>query len=233
MEFVIGYIDKFQYVAIAFVLFIAGLGVPIPEDIPLIYGGVMSGQGQMNVWIHFAVSMAFILIGDVCLYMIGRRFARSQIASGQELSSLASSDGALSASPTHKPSRLEKLLTPERRAKVQDYFDRYGSWTVFFGRFVAGLRGAIFLTAGLTHFPLRRFILLDALAALISVPIWIALGYWFGSRWEEILEQFKSYQGYVLGGVIVIVLVVWIWKKRVSAEDAVESNPSASEGTAE
>ena len=73
MEFVIEHIEQFQYLAIAFVLFIAGLGVPIPEDIPLIYGGVMSGQGQMNVWIHFAVSLAFILIGDVCLYMIGRR----------------------------------------------------------------------------------------------------------------------------------------------------------------
>jgi membrane protein DedA with SNARE-associated domain len=220
MEFVIGYIDKFQYVAIAFVLFIAGLGVPIPEDIPLIYGGVMSGQGQMNVWIHFAVSMIFILVGDVCLYTIGKRFARRQQLESAE--GIASHTEGQSEAADQKPSRLEKLLTPERRAKVQDYFDRYGSWTVFFGRFVAGLRGAIFLTAGLTNFPLRRFILLDALAALISVPVWIALGYWFGSRWQEILETFKSYQGYVLAGVAVVVLVVWLWKKRASSGSEVD-----------
>lgn len=210
MEFVIDYIDKFHYVAIAFVLFIAGLGVPIPEDIPLIYGGVMSGKGYMNVWIHFAVSMAFILIGDVCLYMIGRRVASRQ---GQQ-------NGLEESKPesfTKKPSRIEKLLTPERRAKVQDYFDRYGSWTVFFGRFVAGLRGAIFLTAGLTQFPLRRFILLDALAALISVPVWIAIGYKVGDEWGDILEAFKSYQGYVLGGIALLGIGIWFWKKRTSS----------------
>ena len=208
MEFVIENIEQFQYLAIAFVLFIAGLGVPIPEDIPLIYGGVMAGRGDMNPWIHFAVSVAFILIGDVCLYMIGKRLGRARAAAGGDTED---------AENIRPPSRLEKLLTPERRVKVQSYFDRYGSWTVFFGRFVAGIRGAVFLTAGLTQFPLRRFIILDGLAALISVPVWIGLGYWFGANWKEHLETFKSYQVYILGGVVALVFIMWVIKRRRSA----------------
>ena len=206
MEFVIEHIEEFQYLAIAFVLFIAGLGVPIPEDIPLIYGGVMAGRGDMNVWIHFAVSIAFILIGDVCLYMIGKRLSRAS----------AAGSGGGEGESVKPPSRLAKLLTPERRAQVQEYFDRYGSWTVFFGRFVAGIRGAVFLTAGLTHFPLRRFIILDGLAALVSVPVWIGLGYWFGANWREHLETFKSYQIYIIGGVVALVVIIWLWKRRGS-----------------
>jgi membrane protein DedA with SNARE-associated domain len=186
------YIEQFQYVAIAFVLFLAGLGVPIPEDIPLIYGGVMSGAGKMNVYIHFAVSMVFILVGDVCLYFIGRRISQN----------------------AETPSKWQKVLTPKRQAKVQGYFDRYGSWAVFFGRFVAGIRGAVYLTAGMARFPLLRFILLDFLAALISVPVWIVLGYWAGKEWETVIEHAKSYQVYILIGLGVIILGVWIAAKR-------------------
>ena len=78
MDWVTEYIEEFQYVAIALVLFLAGLGVPIPEDIPLIYGGVMAGQGKLNVTIHFLVSMVFILVGDTCLYFIGKKLAKKK-----------------------------------------------------------------------------------------------------------------------------------------------------------
>lgn len=200
MEWVTEYVEEFQYVAIALVLFLAGLGVPIPEDIPLIYGGVMAGQGKMDVNIHFIVSMTFILIGDSCLYFIGSRVARSQ------------QSGSVGERVT--PSRFDKLLSPERREKVQEYFDRYGSWAVFFGRFVAGVRGAVFLTAGLTHFPLKRFLILDGLAALVSVPIWIGLGYWVGERWTEILDVVKSYQIYVMSTVMVFALLWWLLRRR-------------------
>lgn len=198
MEWVTAYIEEFQYLAIAFVLFIAGLGVPIPEDIPLIYGGIMSGQGKMNVFIHFIVSMVFIIIGDVCLYMIGKRLARS------------------GKSDSETPSRLSGLLTEERKQKVTSYFDRYGSWTVFFGRFVAGIRGGVFLTAGMTGFPLRRFILLDGLAALISVPVWIGLGYWFGHEYDVILEQLKEHQLTVLIVIIGLGLGYWLYRRSTS-----------------
>ena len=82
------------------------------------------------------------------------------------------------------------------------------------GRFVAGVRGAVFLTAGLTGFPLKRFIILDGLAALLSVPIWIAIGYKVGERWTEILASMKSYQIYVLGGLALLIVIWWFIKRK-------------------
>ena len=206
MEWVIEYIEEFQYVAIALVLFLAGLGVPIPEDIPLIYGGVMAGQGKLDVTIHFLVSMVFILIGDTCLYFIGKKLAQKNKNNHSELNTDA-----------QEKSRFDKLVKPEMQAKVQGYFDRYGSWAVFFGRFVAGIRGAVFLTAGLTGFPLKRFLVLDGLAALVSVPVWIAIGLWFGKRWTVIVDLIKSYQMYVVGAVIFIAVAWWLVKRKRKA----------------
>ena len=126
------FLEEWTYVGVAVVLFIAGLGVPIPEDIPLIFGGVLAGRDPpvINVWIHFAVSMTFILIGDSCLFFVGRRLAKQTEISGW----------------------WARYLTPDRKEKVERYFARYGMWTVFFGRFVAGIRGAMFLSAGISGF---------------------------------------------------------------------------------
>lgn len=196
MTWLTAYLEEFTYIGIALSLFVAGLGVPIPEDIPLIFGGAMAGAGKINVWIHFAISMAFILIGDSCLYWIGRKVGR------------ASAGGGL----------VGKVLTAERREKVTSYYERFGSWTVFFGRFVAGLRGAIFLTAGVVNFPFWRFVVLDTLAAIVSVPVWIWLGYTFGENWELILEKAKSMQGWVLAAIAVAAVggyvLVKLWKRQ-------------------
>jgi len=214
------YLEQFQYVAIALVLFLAGLGVPIPEDIPLIYGGVLAGQGHMDVYVHFAVSMVFILVGDVSLYLIGRRLAARRLRR-------AAASAADQALDSLTPSRWDRLASPERLAKVEGYFDRYGSWSVFLGRFVAGVRGAVFLTAGMGGFPLWRFVLLDGLAALVSVPAWIALGYWAGARWEQLLEQAKTYQIYLLGGVAVALAVSAYVARRRSLRRLMRGEPPA------
>lgn len=202
MEFLTHYLDEFSYIGIAVWLMLAGLGVPLPEDIPLIFGGAMAGAGKINVWVHFVLSMIFIVIGDSCLYFIGRRIGTSAEVSP----------------------RWSKLITHERRVKVQSFFLKYGMWTVFFGRFVAGIRGAVFLSAGIANFPFSRFLLMDFLAALISVPVWIYMGWLFGENWHAILDTAKEYQTWVVGIAAVLVgggLFAWnLYKKRRAAKAA-------------
>src|SRR3954454_2383194 len=55
-------------------LFSCGLGMPLPEDIPLLVAGMLIGSGHM----HFAGAAVFawcgIIGGDCVLYYMGRRF---------------------------------------------------------------------------------------------------------------------------------------------------------------
>ena len=195
MEWITNYIAEFNYFAVALVLFLAGLGFPIPEDIPLIYGGVMASQGLMNAWVHGVVSIVFILVGDYCLYRIGRRIGDSAEA----------------------PGFVQKVLTPSAKKKVNGMFERFGSWAVFFGRFVAGIRAVVFLTAGMSRFPVWKFLLLDLLAALLSVPLWIYLGLWAGENWEIFLEKAKVYNMWLIAGLAVVGVAAYFIVKRRKA----------------
>ena len=195
MEWITNYIAEFSYVAVALVLFAAGLGVPIPEDIPLIYGGVMASKGLMNAWVHGVVSIVFILVGDYCLYRIGRRLGDSAEA----------------------PGFVQKVLTPAAKKKVDGMFERFGSWAVFFGRFVAGIRAVVFLTAGMSRFPVWKFLLLDLLAALLSVPLWIYLGLWAGDNWEVFTEKAKVYNMWLIAGLAVVGIAAYFIVKRRKA----------------
>jgi membrane protein DedA with SNARE-associated domain len=60
--------------------------------------------------------------------------------------------------------------------------DRHGHLAIFYARFLAGVRALVYLTAGSTGVSPRRFMIYDALGALISVPIAVSLGYFFGGQ---------------------------------------------------
>ena len=49
MEFLISFFSSYGYWAVFLVLIACGFGVPIPEDITLVSGGVISGLGYTNV----------------------------------------------------------------------------------------------------------------------------------------------------------------------------------------
>jgi membrane protein DedA with SNARE-associated domain len=76
------------------------------------------------------------------------------------------------------------------------YFRKYGDKLIFFARFVAGLRAVVFFMAGSLKVRYTRFLLLDGLAALLSVPAWVMLGYglghFFGDQISEILKRVKE-----------------------------------------
>ena len=83
MESLTHYLDDFTYVGVSVWLLLAGLGMPLPEDIPLIFGGVMAARGEIDVVIHFILSMVFIIVGDSMLFFIGRRLGQATEASPQ------------------------------------------------------------------------------------------------------------------------------------------------------
>lgn len=159
LGFLLSFFTDYGYLAVFSVLLICGFGVPIPEDISLVAGGVIAGLGYADVNMMCLVGLAGVLCGDGIMFMAGRLL-------GERVLSWR---------------LVARLLTPERYCAVQDKFARYGNRLMFVARFLPGLRSAIYLTAGVTRrVPFWRFLLLDGLAALISVPAWVYLGY-FGA----------------------------------------------------
>jgi len=111
---------------------------------------------------------------------------------------------------------------------VQEKFARYGNRLLFLARFLPGMRTAVYITAGTTHrVSFLRFFLLDGFAALISVPIWVYLGYFGANNHEWLVMWIRRGQSslWALGGIILVVVLVLWWRhrRRVAREAGRES----------
>lgn len=185
LTLLVTFFTDYGYLAVFGVLLACGFGLPIPEDISLVAGGIISGLHYTNVHVMFVVGMAGVLLGDGIVFTAGRIL-------GQKVFQIP---------------LVKKLITPERYTKVQDKFAKHGRWVVFAARFMPGLRTPVFLTAGATRqVSFMQFLALDGLAALISVPVWVYLGYLGADNREWLLHWVKRGQvaSFVLLGLIVI-----------------------------
>jgi membrane protein DedA with SNARE-associated domain len=63
---------EYGYLAVFAMLLVCGLGVPVPEDVTLVTGGVIAGLGYANVDTMVAVGMAGVLLGDGMVFTLGR-----------------------------------------------------------------------------------------------------------------------------------------------------------------
>ena len=98
------FFTQYGYAAVFFVLVACGFGVPIPEDVTLVAGGVISGLGYANVHIMVAVGMLGVLVGDGLMFTAGRVFGHRIL----------------------KARFVARVMTPKRYAQVQEKFDKYG-----------------------------------------------------------------------------------------------------------
>lgn len=185
---------EYGYVAVFVMLLICGFGVPIPEDVTLVTGGVIAGLGYANEHTMVVVGLAGVMIGDGLIFTGGRFFG----------------DGIT------RIRLFQKILTPERYAAAQEKFTRYGRWVMFVARFLPGLRTPVFLSAGMTRrVSFLTWFLMDGFAALISVPVWVYLGYYGARNFDWMFAMMHRGQNIVLGllGLGAAVLA-WLWWRR-------------------
>lgn len=184
------------YAAVFIALMICGAGLPLPEDITLVAGGVIAGLGYANVHTMCALALFGVLLGDGAIFLLGHHYGARML----------------------QWRFIARVLTPARYAKVQDQFDRYGNRVLFFARFVPGMRTTVYIIAGTTHrVSALRFLLIDTLAALISVPVWVYLGYFGANNHEWLAKWMRRGQSslWVLCGILVVLLTaVWWWRRR-------------------
>lgn len=201
MQILIDFFSEYGYIAVFSVLIICGFGVPIPEDVTLVSGGIISGLGYANPHIMLIVSMLGVLIGDSTMYWLGRIFGVKILR--------------------FRP--LRRILKPKIMKLVREKFAKYGSRVLFFARFLPGLRAPIYMISGITRrvsYP--KFVLMDFCAAIISVPIWVYLGHYGAHNLDWIKEQIHKGQigiYLVIGLVITLILAKWLWNKYKAKKD--------------
>lgn len=198
LNLLVNFFSDYGYFAVFGVLILCGFGLPVPEDISLVAGGVISALGNTNEHIMFAVGMAGVLIGDAVVFTAGLTFGEKILQNRF----------------------VARIITPDRYDTVQKQFEKYGKWVVFMARFMPGLRTPIFLTAGVSkRVSFLRFFITDFLAAFISVPVWVYLGFYGASNFDQLMTWVRQGQItiFLLLAVVIIGFVVKKYLKRRNA----------------
>ena len=121
---------------------------------PLITGGWLVGKSGSLVLMMFT-GLAGILIGDSIIFRAGQVYGEKLLET-----------------------RLGRHIPGERVQRTISAFERHGAKFIVAARFVPGLRAVTYFVAGLTGVPYWKFITFDGLAACISAPAWVYLGWW-------------------------------------------------------
>jgi membrane protein DedA with SNARE-associated domain len=197
------FIEQFTYLGIFAVLFLGGLGAPIPEELPILAAGALAHEGYMRWWVALPICLAGVLSGDAVLYGVGYHWGERIL----------------------EWSIVRRVLTPTREHVLMGAYRRHAAKTVFTARHVMGLRAAAFLTAGIARVPFWKFILVDAAAALLGVPTGFALAYFFTDQVDEILHDVRRVERW-LTLLALVALAAWIgvlaWRKSRAVEQEVD-----------
>ena len=168
-----------------FVIFVPVLletaGLPLPGETTLLLSGVAASTGRIDPWIAIAVGSVAAILGDNIGYAIGRYGGRRVV---MRLAHIG---------------RIESSL-----AWGEQFFARHGGKTVFFARWIFGLRIFGAWIAGMVHMPWRAFFFYNAAGGITWCASVIGLGYFFGHS----LHAIEKLLG--LGGVVAVVSVAVI-----------------------
>jgi len=197
MEHLIGFFGNYSsqiiYPLSFFVLFLCGLGTPLPEDFVLLTIGYFIHTGDLQIIPSLIVAYSGVLTGDSTLYFIGRTWGTSLL----------------------KVKVFNKIFPQKKIDVIKEYFESYGSITVFVARYIAGVRSVTAVTAGIVKFSYVKYITVDSIGAVIFVPLLIYLGYFFGENIDLIARKVKEFELYIgIIGILVILSLIYYSVKK-------------------
>lgn len=186
--FLSGFSGPTAYAFILGFLFLCGLGLPVPEDITLIAAGVLAALD--NISLQGALISCFIgvMVGDMFLFFLGRRLGRR----------------------VFRLPIFRSIFNEERIRKAEEKIVRNSRFVCFTGRFLPGVRAPIFLMSGVLGVRPIVFLTLDGFAALISVPVWVLIGYWFGLNLQQAFKIAKDFQLTVFSILLLLIMGFFI-----------------------
>ena len=180
------------YWTLAITLLLENAGVPLPGETMLLFASFLAFQHhELNLGLIILVGTLACTLGDNLGYWIGHHGGRPLL---------------------HRYQRVFRV-TDERIARGEELFDRFGPTTVFFARFVFGMRVIAGPLAGVLRMPWRRFVLFNFLGAAIWVTVISCVGYFFGQHWQRLLEIVGRVNAAVFVAAAVIVAFLW-WQYR-------------------
>ena len=160
---------------------------PIPSEVVLPLAGFLSQQGRLALTWVLVASTAGSVTGAWVFYALGAALG------------LDRSIRLLSRVP---------LLDREDLVAASQWFARHGAGSVFFGRFVPGVRSLVSLPAGAQRMNPLTFTLGTAAGSAIWNSALVGAGYALGTQWATVGSWASTVSNVVLVALVVLALLL-------------------------
>lgn len=202
-DFFAGYAYEPLYVYSFVILFMlaSSFGLPIPEEITLISVGVVAhmarvpelypppypGAEGVNLFTLATVCFVAVVGSDLLIYFLGKVYGKKIV----------------------RTKLVMNRIGQERFNKINDFFHKYSYWACGIFRFTPGIRFPGHLSCGMMGIPLWKFLLVDGIAALVSVPTQVILVAIYGQVILAKISEFKIVIVSFFGAIILF----WLLRK--------------------
>lgn len=180
-------VDHFPYVGIFALLILGGIGLPFPEDATLILSGFLVAHEVVKPLQTFLIVYSGLLASDFFLYLVGKKYGRMIVE--------------------HK--KFRRIISSDRLLMLEEKFKKRDVWVILIGRHFLGLRAQIFLVAGVMRMPAIKFLMADAVTAILTIALMGGIGY-MGGNSIQILKKDLTRIEHIAIIVLVVLFACWI-----------------------
>jgi membrane protein DedA with SNARE-associated domain len=182
------FLEHWGYWAVMVGLFGEDAGLPLPGEAVLISASFLASKHTLHLFCIIPIAIAACILGNSVGYWIGHRFGKKLIRWLTHLS-----------------------IDPQDVNVAKDLIRRHGGKTIFFARFIVGLRTVAGLLAGTLGMERRRFFKFNAMGAVMWVTVMSMIGYLFGAT----LATFESYFEYASWSIAAVLFAIGylLWRR--------------------
>lgn len=182
------YFREYGYWTVAIVLLLENAGIPVPGETVLLFAGFLAfSEHQLQLRYIILLGIVAATLGDNLGYYLGLRGGRPLLMRYRRIFRI-------------RQSTLEK---------GEEIFRRHGAVTIFFARFIFGLRIIAGPLAGTLRMPWRTFVLFNFLGAALWVTVIAGAGFVFGTQWVRLLLILDRIN--VIALVVAALLALFFW----------------------
>jgi membrane protein DedA with SNARE-associated domain len=196
------FIGSAGVVAVFVLMALESACIPVPSEAIMLFAGFSVSNGELTLFGIVAAGVLGNLAGSWIAYAVGY-YGRLDLLERNRL--------------IH--------VSPKHLKWADDWFERYGSATVFFSRMLPIIRTFISLPAGVAKMPFWRFTAFTLLGCIPWVLMLALVGRSVGDNWEDWRHKL-GYLDYVVVVAIVVGIVYMIVKRRRGGPDEGEDEPA-------
>src|SRR5579871_4022480 len=184
---------QYGYWGVAVGLLLENAGVPVPGETILLLASFLA-YSEHNLQLRWIIVVGTIAatLGDNLGFALGFYGGRPLLVRYQSFFRI-------------------KNETVERGESL---FARFGAVTIFFARFVFGMRIIAGPMAGVLRMPWRKFLVYNFLGAALWVSVISTAGYLFGRHWNRLENAIGKFDLAAAIGALGVIVVLWWWNRR-------------------